>query len=384
MQVKSFDYNVSHVNTNENYYTSCNTNKERGYFFSLLKTVKLTIYKWTHWEYYPFQLVYLPMYLVWLYYAIKARSLFFFAASNPLIKNGGFLMESKKSIYDLMPTTVYPNTLFVKTENTVDVVLQKMNSVNLNFPVIAKPDVGMRGMAVKKINSIAELQHYISTITVDYLIQEFIDLPQEAGIFYVRIPGEIKGKITGIVAKEFMTVTGDGKSSVLDLVERNPRYLLQLDALTKIYGSRLSEIIPKGQTVNLIPYGNHCRGTKFIDATGWASEKLNDAINNVCLQIPQFYYGRLDLKFNSIEELEEGKNFSIIELNAAGSEPTHIYDPTHSIFFAWKEIAKHFRLLYKVSVINKRNGASYLNFKEGMQMLKENKELTKKLKSVAL
>lgn len=141
MQVKSFDYDASHVNTNENYYTSCNTNKERGYFFSWLKTAKLTIYKWTHWEYYPFQWVYLPMYLVWLYYSIKARSLFFFAASNPLIKNGGFLMESKKSIYDLMPTTVYPSTLFVKTENTVDVVLQKMNSVNLNFPVIDRKSV---------------------------------------------------------------------------------------------------------------------------------------------------------------------------------------------------------------------------------------------------
>ena len=35
-----------------------------------------------------------------------------------------------------------------------------------------------------------------------------------------------------------------------------------------------------------------------------------------------------DVKFNSWEELYEGKNFMIIELNGSGSEPTHIYDPS--------------------------------------------------------
>jgi hypothetical protein len=52
-------------------------------------------------------------------------------------------------------------------------------------------------------------------------------------------------------------------------------------------------------------------------------------------QIPEFYYGRLDIMFTSWEDLAQGLNFSIVEVNGAGSEPTHIYDPKHSIFFAW-------------------------------------------------
>ena len=46
-----------------------------------------------------------------------------------------------------------------------------------------------------------------------------------------------------------------------------------------------------------------------------------------------YYSGRLDIRYNTLDELKPGNNFSIIELNGAGSEPTHIYDPTHFVFF---------------------------------------------------
>jgi len=39
----------------------------------------------------------------------------------------------------------------------------------------------------------------------------------------------------------------------------------------------------------------------------------------------------------------------------AGSEPTHIYDPRHCLFFAWKEIIRHWRLLYRVSMANAKS-----------------------------
>ena len=87
--------------------------------------------------------------------------------------------------------------------------------------------------------------------------------------------------------------------------------------------------------------------------------------------------------FQSRDDLEEGKNFSIIELNGAGSEPTHIYDPKHSIFFAWKEIIKHYRILYKISTLNHKEGVPYLSFKECIQLVKENKKLTQHLKKIS-
>lgn len=358
--------------------------KVAGNKSTAIKKLKLKLHKLTHWEYWPFQIVYIPMYFVWLYYSIKARSLFFFNASNPLMKNGGFLMESKKEIYDLIPPQYYPKTILTPHGSSIQQVKDNMTSAGLHYPLIAKPDIGMRGMAVQKINNEKELQHYVTASSVDFLIQEFIDLPNEIGVFFVRVPGEKTGEVTGIVAKEFLVVRGDGKSSLLELLEENPRFHLQLPALEKEYADQLHKVLQYGEEMNLVPYGNHCRGAKFIDASNWINKKINTVFNQLCLQIPEFYYGRLDLKYNTLEELEQGKNFSIIELNGAGSEPTHIYDPSHSIFYAWKEIARHFKFLFIISKENKKTGAKYLNLREGMKMLKENSLLTKKLKSYSV
>ncbi|MFR1446007.1 hypothetical protein ACLUYJ_20825, partial [Acinetobacter baumannii] len=88
--------------------------------------------------------------------------------------------------------------------------------------------------------------------------------------------------------------------------------------------------------------------------------------------IEGFYFGRLDIRFNSFEELAEDKNWSIIELNGAGSEPTHMYDPKHSLFFAWKEIIRHWKILYKVSLQNKRRVFPFLKYKERVAMFRQN------------
>ena len=81
-----------------------------------------------------------------------------------------------------------------------------------------------------------------------------------------------------------------------------------------------------------------------------------------------FIYGRLDIRYQNRELLEQGKSFSVIEVNGAGSEPTHIYDPSHSIFFAWKEIVRHWRILYSISRANHRLGYRYLSIAEGIAM----------------
>ncbi|MDE3253205.1 MAG: D-alanine--D-alanine ligase, partial [Bacteroidota bacterium] len=73
-------------------------------------------------------------------------------------------------------------------------------------------------------------------------------------------------------------------------------------------------------------------------------------------------------------------DFSIIELNGAGSEPTHIYDPRHSIFFAWKEIIRHWHILLTISRQNhQKKRIPYMSFSAGWQMLRENTAYVKKL-----
>jgi hypothetical protein len=176
-----------------------------------------------------------------------------------------------------------------------------------------------------------------------------------------------------------LIVEGDGFSSIELLLKANPRYEFQLKALQKEYGPELKSVLPIGEKRNLVPYGNHARGAKFIDASNKISPELTKVIDEMCLQIPEFYFGRMDLMFNSWEDLEQGKNFSLVELNGAGSEPTHIYDPKHSLFFAWKILAQHITYMYKISVANHKRGFPYLSHKDGMQQYRLHLEQSNKI-----
>jgi hypothetical protein len=345
--------------------------------------LRLFLHKLTNWEYWPFQIVYIPIYFLWAYYAIRARTIFFFNASNPTMRNGGFIMDNKMEIYNLIPQKFYPKTALIKEKAANEELISSYQKSTIAFPFIAKPDIGLRGSAVKKIYSIEELQSYHEKANFDYLIQDLIPYENEVGIFYVRFPpdasGEKKGRITGIVAKEFLIVEGDGIATVAQLLKNNPRYELQLKVLQKEYGNELKDVLSKGEKRNLVPYGNHARGAKFIDASYLISDKLTDVINDMCEQIPEFYFGRMDVMYQSWDDLENGKNFSIVELNGAASEPTHIYDPKHSIFFAWKELARHITYMYKISVLNRQRGFSYLSHKEGMKQYRLHLEQSNKI-----
>ena len=275
-------------------------------------------------------------------------------------------MESKKAIYDLIPQKYYPKTELIIEGTSLDEILKKMEDSSIKYPFIAKPDIGLRGSGVKKINTIEDLQCYALKADFDYLIQDLIPFENEVGIFYVRYPDEKEGRITGIVSKEFLIITGDGISTTEELIKKNPRYELQLKVLKQEYDTLLLEILAKGKKLYLVPYGNHARGAKFIDGSHWISPKLTKTMNDMCLQIPGFYFGRLDVMYNNWEEFERGENFSVVELNGAASEPTHIYDPKHSLFFAWKELARHITYMYEISVINNAKGFPYLAHKVGM------------------
>lgn len=295
------------------------------------------------------------------------------------MKNGGFMAESKKEIYNIIPSQYYPKTELIPEKKYFQNVLSQIEKAQINFPFIAKPDIGLRGSAVKKIQSVDELKDYHNKANFDYLIQDLIPYKNEVGIFYVRFPNEERGKITGIVAKEYLIVEGDGNSKIIDLIKANPRFELQLNALLREYGNQLNEVLKAGEKRNLVPYGNHSRGAKFIDASDKISRQLTVVMNEVCLQIPEFYFGRLDVMYNNWNDLEQGKNFSIVEVNGAASEPTHIYDPKHSLFFAWKELARHITYMYKISVLNHQRGFPYLSHKEGMKQYRLHLEQSTKI-----
>jgi len=325
-----------------------------------------------NWEYWPFYIVYGPIFFYWVWLSLKARSFFFFSTANPTITHAGFLLESKQQIYDLMPEGSYPKTLYFRKGTRIGEIRHQLEKQGFTYPLMAKPDIGQRGMGVELLKDECGLLVYAMRSQVDFLLQEYVDYPQEIGVFYYRMPGEQKGAVTGVVGKEFLTVTGDGVSTVETLLLQDDRYVLQLAALRRTAGRRLQTIPAKGETLELVPYGNHSRGAKFLDHSHRVTPGVEAVIDKLCRRIPGFYFGRLDIRFQSWSLLEAGKAFSVIELNGAGSEPTHIYDPRHSLLFAWKEIKRHLDILYKVSRANLVKGEhTTMSFRQGLRMLRD-------------
>ena len=332
-----------------------------------------------HWEYWSFGAVYVWVYPVWILLAIRARSFFFFSAANPKITNGGFLCESKKDIHNIMDKRLYPRTMHFEPGVSIEQVLSELKDNGFDFPLIGKPDTGGRGRGVKLLENEEDCAIYVSHSLVNFHIQQFIPYKNEVGVFYYRLPGKEKGKITGIVRKEFLSVTGDGISTLNELILKDDRAVLQMNSLQNIYQDKLELILPVGEKKLLVPYGNHARGAKFIDDTHLIDTQLTYVINDICSGIEDFYFGRLDIRFDNWEDFKNGREFSVIEVNGAGAEPTHMYDPRHSIFFAWKEILKHWLILNRVSILNHRRGERYLTVKEGLAMFREDKEHSRKL-----
>lgn len=291
-------------------------------------------------------------------------------------------MESKFEIDKIIPPKYRPPSIYFEPSASVSIILQQVKENQFSYPLIIKPDIGGRGVGVIKIDNETALIDAVKKFPVPFIIQPFLAYPNEIGLFYVKMPDEAEGKITGIVKKEFLKITGDGQSTIFELLQKDKRHVLQIPALQKVLVNDMERIPEAGVTETLVPYGNHARGCLFLDVSHLITPELEVSFSRICGTINGFYYGRMDIKFNTWEELEDGKNFAIIELNGAGSEPTHIYDPVHSVFFAWKEIIRHWKLLWQVSGINKKeNGLQYMTIKEGMQMFAEKKAYTKKCQS---
>lgn len=315
-------------------------------------------------------MVYFPLYIYYVWLAIKARSPWFWSSSNPGIETGGMLGESKIKIFHAIPDEFKPVTLYIKSGTSLSEVLHIIHDYQLAYPLICKPDRGERGFQVSKIRNEKDLEDYIFRNKVDYLIQPFCDYKEEMGVYYRRYPWENTGKVFSIVQKEFLSVIGDGKKTLRELIVENDRALLQWDKLEVRFFEILNTIPAEGSTVELESIGNHARGTKFINGNGLIDDKMNRVFDHITSRIPGVYFCRYDLKTTSVEDLKQGKNIVIVELNGVGAEPAHIYDPDYKLIQAWRDLINQWRMVYKISVYNKKNGHPYMTTKAVRSHLK--------------
>jgi len=317
------------------------------------------------WEYWPFGILQFPVMLYFAWLSLRARSFLFFSASNPGIPMGGMFGESKYDVLKKVPSQYIANSALIHVPSTKEEILNTIKKHSLGFPLIFKPDLGERGFMVERINSEDDIDKYLLKMKFDFIIQELIDLPHEYGIFYTRFPHQQKGVVTSIIMKEMLSVTGDGKSTLRDLILGKDRAKLQWQKLKVTYRNSLDEVLKKGETIELVSIGNHCLGTKFLDGSHLINERLSATFDNISKQIDGFYFGRFDLRCSCLDDLYSG-NVKVMELNGCGAEPAHIYHPGYPITKALGVLLMHWRNIFIISRENARRGIPYTSFKDAL------------------
>lgn len=315
-------------------------------------------YRLQRFEYWPVWAFYGLLVPFWVRAAVRARAVTYFSNVNEGMDARAPYREPKFRVLSKIPAQYLPPTLWIPAHCSEAKTLEGLEKAGIAFPLIAKPDIGERGVGVQKIRNREALRRYLQeSAPLDRVLQALVALPQEFGVFYSRLPGEAKGQISGITQKDFMAVWGDGQHSIRQLMAQQFRYRQQIVRMEEVWGfEKLEEVLPMGHRFLLEPIGNHNRGTIFLSRPELITAALSEQLDQVAQQMEGFYFGRFDLKAPSEEDLMAFRGVKILELNTANSEPTHIYHPGTPLRQGAAEVVWHWNRMARISRENKRQG----------------------------
>ncbi len=309
---------------------------------------------------------YAPVFLYWVWLSFKHWSPGLSTIANPLLPMGGLTYDSKKATLDQVRepgrALIAPYVSWVRGNGDAaadaDAALKTAEAAGLRLPFVVKPDIGCRGAGVRVARSREGLVAYFEGFPKGrgLMMQKLIDHEAEAGVFYVREPHESKGRIFSLTLKYFPYVFGDGRSTLRELIEHDPRAGRIAHVYLPRHAKRLDEVLPAGEPFRLAFAGSHSRGTIFRDGTPYITEAMTDAFDRLAKCVPEFHFGRFDVRFTDIGDLQRGAGFTVVEINGAGGEATHIWDSQTPIAKAYGTLMEQYSLLWRIGAANRRRG----------------------------
>lgn len=334
-------------------------------------------------ELWPAPLFYLPVVVYWFWLAVRYRGLLLPTVANPLIYSGGFIGESKSQILGLVPEEQMrwfaPWVIVEKPEDAGDVgnavssAHQAMRDASLQYPVVAKPDVGQRGAGIHPVSNDDDLENYVHAFPSGhrFLLQKLVgDRPpgrpddhpsglgdvREAGVMWWRRPGHVRGRIFSITLKVFPEVVGDGRKTLAELIAADPRARRLASLYSARHRTELRRVLPSGERFPLVFAGNHCQGAVFKDGSHLVTPQLEERIESIATAIPELHFCRFDIRFDDLDRFLAGDDLKIVEINGASAEATHIWDASMTLMEAYRVLFEQFRTLFEIGAANRRRG----------------------------
>ena len=199
----------------------------------------------------------------------------------------------------------------------------------LKFPVVLKPTISDGGVFVFANIETTEdfilcFQDLKKSQVPSILVEKFI-IESEEHRFFVTANHTV-----AVVKRTPPTITGDGKLSIGDLIEKenykrmNPRnnclceiYVKDIEGvrvLTKL-GYTLSSILEKDKTIALRNNSNVGFGGDCIDVTDTVHPSFNQLAKNLLALFPGLGFTGIDLLIKNATQAAEEGNYTVLELN---------------------------------------------------------------------
>ena len=298
-------------------------------------------------EFWPPWLFYAPLAPGYLALGLWHGHLLLPTLADPGLDGGGLIGESKNAVLDALPRRrawTLPHRRVVPGSRAAD-LLAWARRKGLRLPLVLKPDQGQRGSGVRLCRDRAALEAVLAAARYELQAQAYCPFDGEAGIFYARPPWGGPGRILSLTEKRFPTVQGDGRRTLARLILDHPRARWACETYFHRFQARLDEVLPRGRRLRLVESGNHAQGAHFLDGRRLLSSALSAKVDALARAIPGFYAGRFDVRYKDEAALRAGR-FKLIEVNGAGAEMTHIWDPDYPLWRAYRDLYGQWRLLF--------------------------------------
>ncbi len=292
--------------------------------------------------------------------------------ANLGVEYGGITEYDKNIIHDKLPAEYFLKNLELLDDlpPSYDDLLDLLDLRKFEFPLMHKPNKWERWAQMYYLPTLESLQNHWKKISSQEIerepssIQQYCDRPQEYCLqFYQRQDSKKRTTIEvgSLTLRDTPYALGDWTSTVEELVLSNDHLSPQhkKNILVKIAETQpeLLEKIPAvGEKVQIVFTASIDFGTKYrtIKQTPEMTQQLQMLLQKILANLPPSFLsvGRFDLKARSLEELLEWI-VKVIECNAAGGIPTHVYDELLTILQKYEELYIHFDKMYEMIQKNK-------------------------------
>ncbi|MBC7601282.1 MAG: hypothetical protein H7255_01290 [Ramlibacter sp.] len=311
----------------------------------------------------PKWLICVPLVVQWLWLSMRYRSTTLPSAANPHLTSGGLVGEGKLEYFrDMGPVARAATAPYIGivagSAHTGGSLAQQLADAELAFPLVAKPDLGLCGYGVRRVEDMTALLDYLGKFPAGEMVvlQPYLSQPGEAGVFYARDPANGQGRIIGLALRYFPRVVGDGRRTVAQLMAADPR-------LARLVASERHECVvdtthvpATGECVRLATIGSTRVGGLYRDGHACITPALTSAIDAIARDMPEFHFGRFDVRFDHLRDLAAGTGFTIMEINGAGSEAIEAWDPETSLVNGLRRVFAKQRLVFAIGAANRRRG----------------------------